>query len=203
MSPVADLPLLMALRVQGVTSTDRAGAALCVTADAAAARLAALADGELAAERTGRITGFTLTQQGLDELNKLIAAEGLCGNKALLECYDRFLQLNDRVLRVCADWQLRRDGGVEVPNDHTNPDYDSSVIDRLAELHARARVCLERVAGCAPRFAPYGARLDSCVDQLRAGDRLAFTAPLAESYHTVWFELHQDLLLTLGLEREA
>ncbi len=35
------------------------------------------------------------------------------------------------------------------------------------------------------------------------GDARAFTAPLAESYHTVWFELHQDFLLTLGLEREA
>jgi hypothetical protein len=34
-----------------------------------------------------------------------------------------------------------------------------------------------------------------------AGDRAAFTAPLVESYHTVWFELHQDLLLTLGRQR--
>jgi len=106
------------------------------------------------------------------------------------------------VLRVSSDWQLRRDGGVEAPNDHSDPHYDTEVIDRLAELHDSTRKCLQAVAGCAPRYAPYLERLDSCVERLRAGDHAAFTAPLAESYHTVWFELHQDLLLTLGLERE-
>ncbi|MDQ1375434.1 MAG: hypothetical protein QOJ09_2772, partial [Actinomycetota bacterium] len=25
--------------------------------------------------------------------------------------------------------------------------------------------------------------------------------PLIDSYHTVWFELHEDLLSTLGIER--
>jgi hypothetical protein len=193
----------MALRVQGVTSAERAAAALGVPPDAAAARLTALARGELAVERTGRIPGFTLTPQGGDTLDKLLAAEGLRGDESLTECYQRFLQLNDRVLKVSSDWQVRREGVVEVPNDHCDPRYDESVVERLAELHASARVCMERVCGCAPRFDPYKGRLDSCVERLRAGDRTAFTAPLAESYHTVWFELHQDLLLTLGLEREA
>jgi hypothetical protein len=120
----------------------------------------------------------------------------------LTECYERFLQLNPRVLKVSSDWQIRRDGGVEVPNDHSDPSYDEEVIGRLGEIHDRAKMCMQKVAGCAPRFAPYETRLDSCMERLRDGDRTAFTAPLAESYHTVWFELHQDLLLTLGLERE-
>ena len=29
------------------------------------------------------------------------------------------------------------------------------------------------------------------------------TKPVIESYHTVWFELHEDLLVTLGLDRAA
>jgi hypothetical protein len=62
---------------------------------------------------------------------------------------------------------------------------------------------MRKMSACAPRFAPYGTRLDSCVERVMAGDKSAFTAPLKESYHTVWFELHQDLLLTLGLERET
>ena len=35
------------------------------------------------------------------------------------------------------------------------------------------------------------------------GDRDWFTKPTIDSYHTVWFELHEDLLATLGLERSS
>jgi pyruvate,orthophosphate dikinase len=199
---VDDLPLLMALRVQGVAPAERVAAAMDCHSEAAAARLAALCADELAVERTGRVAGFALTPDGSEALSRLLGAEGLCAHHALTECYERFLGLNKRVLEVSSDWQVRRDGGVEIANDHSDPDYDSSVIDRLAELHDGAKVCLSKIAAFAPRFAPYKLRLDRCVERLFEGDRRAFTAPLAESYHTVWFELHQDLLLTLGLKRE-
>jgi hypothetical protein len=196
-----ELPLLMALRVQGISTAERAGIAAGCPADVAAEALASFAARELCEARGGG--GFALTPAGAAELDALLEAEGLCGSEALHRCYERFLGLNERVLKVSSDWQLRRDGGVEVPNDHSDASYDEEVIERLGELHDRARLCLGAIAGCGGRFAPYGARLDSCVERLRAGDRAAFTAPLAESYHTVWFELHQDLLLTLGLEREG
>jgi hypothetical protein len=200
--PDNELPLLMALRVQGIASAERAAVAAGTDPDAAASQLAALAERELVSERTGRVAGFTLTPQGIEKLDEFLVSEGLRGHEGLTDCYERFLGLNKRVLRVSSDWQIRREGGTEMPNDHTDPDYDESVIDRLAEIHVRASDCLAGVGACAPRFAPYQARLDSCVERLRNGDRSAFTAPLAESYHTVWFELHQDLLLTLGLERQ-
>jgi hypothetical protein len=191
----------MALRVQGVASPERAATALGVPAEAAGERLADLVGSELARERTGRMAGFMLTPKGNESLDKLLAAEGLRGDQGLTEGYERFLQLNERVLRVSSDWQLRREGGVEVANDHSDPDYDLSVIDRLSELHDRAKICAAKIGACAPRFEPYGVRLDGCMQRLEEGDHSAFTAPLAESYHTVWFEFHQDLLLTLGLER--
>jgi len=34
-----------------------------------------------------------------------------------------------------------------------------------------------------------------------AGDVDWFTKPMIPSYHTVWFEMHEDLLCTLGIER--
>lgn len=193
----------MALRVQGLASRERAATALGTTSDDAAERLLALNDLGLVEERTGRMSGFSVTSKGADALDELLVAEQLRGDPELTECYERFLQLNDRVLKVSSDWQVRRERGIELPNDHSDPDYDASVIDRLVELHDRARVCLDKMAVRAPRLAPYRARLDACVGRLLQGDQKAFTAPLAESYHTVWFELHQDLLLTLGLERET
>jgi hypothetical protein len=201
--PDDDLELLMALRLQGVSPAERAAVATGIAVEDVQGRLAGFVDNGLATERTGRVAGFTLSPGGAEALDKLLAAEGLHGDAELLDAYDRFLLLNQRVLRVCSDWQVRREGGVEEPNDHSDPSYDAAVIDRVAELNGSARTWLERVAERAPRYASYRARLDDCVERLLAGDGKAFTAPLAESYHTVWFELHQDLLLTLGLERES
>ena len=36
---------------------------------------------------------------------------------------------------------------------------------------------------------------------MRRGETDWLTKPIIDSYHTVWFELHEDLLATLGLER--
>jgi hypothetical protein len=193
----------MALRVQGVASVVRAAVSVNLSADATSARLVALNDDGLAVERTGRVAGYSITPEGVEVLEKLLADEGLRGDTELTDCYERFLLVNQRVLEVSTHWQVRSDGGVETANDHSDPDYDASVIDRLCELHDRARMCLGKISKRAPRFAPYRVRLDGCIDRLHEGDGSAFTSLLAESYHTVWFELHQDLLLTLGIEREA
>jgi hypothetical protein len=194
-----DLDVLMALRVQGIGSPERVASATGDDPADVAAKLAELAAAGNAAERTGRVAGFTLTPPGLERLENLLADEGLRTDEGLKDCYDLFLTINNRVLKVSSDWQVR-DGA---PNDHSDAIYDEEVIDKLDELNDRVRACMRKMAACAPRFTTYGARLDSCVERLLAGDRTAFTAPLAESYHTVWFELHQDLLLTLGLERET
>jgi len=38
---------------------------------------------------------------------------------------------------------------------------------------------------------------------VQGGDGEWFTKPTVDSYHTVWFELHENLLATLGIERGA
>ena len=56
------------------------------------------------------------------------------------------------------------------------------------------------LGACNPRArlaAPGEARLD----RVQGGDTDWFTKPMIASYHTVWFELHEDLLCTLGIER--
>ena len=194
-----DLSVLMALRVQGVASPERVAAATGDDVAHVASKLGELATAGYATERTGRLAGFTLTPDGSAHLDKLLADEGLRASEGLKDCYDQFMAVNNRVLKLSSDWQVR-DGS---PNDHSDAIYDEEVIERLAGLNERVRSCMGKIVACAPRFAPYGLRLDSCVERLQAGDKSAFTAPLAESYHTVWFELHQDLLLTLGLERET
>ena len=42
---------------------------------------------------------------------------------------------------------------------------------------------------------------DGALDRIRGGDLDWFTKPMIDSYHTVWFELHENLLATLGIQR--
>ena len=190
----------MALRTQGLASVPRAAVAAGLDEDVTAETLTGFADSGLAKLREGRLTGFMLLPPGTARLDELLVEEGLRSSDHLCDCYDRFMQLNTRVLKVCSEWQLRDE---DVPNDHSDPDYDADVIERLGELHRRSAKCVGTITECASRYLPYGSRLDVCVSRLESGDHAAFTAVMAESYHTVWFELHQDLLLTLGRERET
>ena len=48
----------------------------------------------------------------------------------------------------------------------------------------------------------YKQRLDDAYDKVLAGEHDWVSGARIDSYHTVWFELHEDLLRMLGRERE-
>jgi len=112
--------------------------------------------------------------------------------------YDRFLVLNRELIRICHDWQVRPG---DVPNDHRDARYDFGVIDRLRGLDDRARPAVRRLARDVERFTSYPVRLGDAVDRVEEGDHVWLTSPRIDSYHTVWMQLHEDLLLALGRDR--
>jgi hypothetical protein len=57
------------------------------------------------------------------------------------------------------------------------------------------------LAGALHRFVRYPVRLHSAFERFQGGDRDALARPLSGSYHDVWMELHQDLLVSLGRQR--
>jgi hypothetical protein len=123
------------------------------------------------------------------------------GSREEAECtgvYESFEPLNREVLQVCTDWQVRPGGA---PNDHADAAYDWSVIDRLVGVDERVGPLLRRLSGAVGRFAPYRERLRSARRRVEGGERDWFTSPRVNSYHTVWMELHEDLLAALGRER--
>ena len=120
---------------------------------------------------------------------------------ALDAAYRRFLAINQELLGICTAWQLREVGGESVVNDHADATYDAGVIDQLAELDAQVQPIAADLGSALARFGRYGARLAEALAKVRAGDHDWFTKPMIASYHTVWFELHEDLLATLGIER--
>jgi hypothetical protein len=160
---------------------------------------------ELARHREGRVSGWTLTPAGRALHGELVAAElADAGCEPDVEtAYQEFLGLNPRLLTTASAWQLREKDGQPVVNDHTDAAHDARVIGDLRALHMATAPLVYRLGSLLERFARYGPRMSMAVDRVEAGDHDWFTKPLIESYHTVWFELHEDLLSTLGKERAS
>ena len=116
--------------------------------------------------------------------------------------YEGFERLNGALKQLITDWQTLPVGGGRVPNDHSNKDYDAKIIDRLGELHERAELVLKRLAGVVPRFQIYDEKLRAALGRSEDGAIQWVSDAKIESYHTLWFELHEDLLRLMGRERE-
>ena len=116
--------------------------------------------------------------------------------------YEGFERLNGALKQLITDWQTLPVGGGRVPNDHSNKDYDAKIIDRLGELHERAELVLKRLARVVPRFQIYDEKLRAALGRSEDGAIQWVSDAKIESYHTLWFELHEDLLRLMGRERE-
>ncbi len=156
----------------------------------------------LVAYRQGAIVGWHLTPAGRAEHAAALAADVAdSGARPQVQAgYDRFAVLDRAVKVVCTAWQIR-DLATGVVNDHSDAGYDAAVVAQLGGVHDEAIVVVDGLAGAMARFDTYRRRLDAAYGRVQAGDRDALTKPLSGSYHDVWMELHEDLLLTLGMER--
>jgi hypothetical protein len=75
-------------------------------------------------------------------------------------------------------------------------------VDRLGELHERAEPILRQLTADLPRLDVYRQRLEAAYDRALGGETDYVSGVRVDSYHTVWFELHEDLLRMLGRQRE-
>lgn len=198
--------VLHGLRLKGVAEPPAIVEATGVDLAEVQDHLAALVADGLVVRREGRLSGYTLTPAGRAEHSRRLSEEldRLGVREEVSAAYERFLAHNRDLLEVCTAWQLREDDpdGEPVVNDHTDPDYDAKVIERLAEIDAEIQPICADLARSLARFGRYGPRLTHALERLRSGDKDWFTKPMIPSYHTIWFELHEDLLATLGIDRE-
>lgn len=74
------------------------------------------------------------------------------------------------------------------------------VLDRLTDLDRRAEVVCAALSAALPRFGRYRVRLADALARARSG-ALEHVTDSTASYHIVWFQLHEDLLATLGIPR--
>ncbi|UGS36950.1 hypothetical protein [Capillimicrobium parvum] len=162
-----------------------------------------------AAVAAGRAVGakgtFMVTPPGREWLADRYpeAFAGFRADPEATAAYERFERINRELLALFTDWQMMpTPGGERVPNDHSDADYDHGVVDRLGRQHERAEKVLDRFSALLPRMGEYRRRLDAAYDRVLAGETDYVSGARIDSYHTVWFELHEDLLRMLGRERE-
>lgn len=86
-------------------------------------------------------------------------------------------------------------------NDHSDWRWDDRVLAGLASLLRQVRPICDRLAAALTRLDGYVDRFAAALDRADRGERAWVDQPGTDSCHAVWFELHEDLLATLGLER--
>jgi hypothetical protein len=199
------LVVVTSVRLKGFADVGPVVEASGLDAATVADILADLGTQDLARHREGRVSGWTLTPAGRALHAELVAAELAAAGCApdVEAAYRDFLGLNPRLLATASAWQLRQDNGQAVANDHTDREHDARVIGDLRALHDETTPLVNRLGALLDRFGRYEDRLSAAVARVEAGDHDWFTKPLIDSYHTVWFELHEDLLSTLGKERAS
>ncbi|HET9755909.1 MAG TPA: pyruvate, phosphate dikinase [Candidatus Limnocylindrales bacterium] len=143
---------------------------------------------------------YKLTEAGRARSEELLAAErDSWGVDHATGALDAFIDIDHRVKEVVTAWQMRDHQTV---NDHTDADYDAGVLDRLREIHADATAWLAPIEPTLPRLGDYRARLIRALEAAQSGDGRYVASPRVDSYHGIWFELHEDLIQLAGRTRE-
>jgi hypothetical protein len=206
MAPASDAELLvlLALRLRTLADADTLSAATGTDLSSTEATLRDLGEQGLARSREGRVSGWMLTAEGRESCASRLATElETSGARAAVgRAYERFLTVNQALLDLCTRWQLRvGDDGQDLENDHSDAGYDREVLAALAPVDAVGQDVCASLAAALARFEHYGRRLRDARSAVEGGDPDWLTRPTIDSYHTVWFELHENLLATLGRER--
>ena len=188
---------LHALRIKGFAKTDTVAELAGIEVATAEQQLIDLqASGHVQFRETRSL--WQLTPDGrVAHADALAADVAPLDREALQHRSEPFLELDRAFKELCGHWQLR-DGET---NDHGDTAYDAAVFRRLVELDERAQELLAGVGEVWPRLAAYGPRLAETCRRVAQGETSMLTGVMCGSYHDVWMELHEDLILTQGIDR--
>jgi pyruvate, orthophosphate dikinase len=145
--------------------------------------------------------GYRATDLGRGRADELYASEREQAGGVIDDVYESFVPINDDVKQIVTDWQMRQVGGELTVNDHSDSRHDERVIARLRRTDAKVSTALAPLSVALNRFDLYPRRLRRALTLIGEGDHSMLAAPLKDSYHTVWFELHEELIILSGRRR--
>ncbi|MBU8577646.1 transcriptional regulator [Brevibacterium luteolum] len=201
----ASLLVLHAVRLVGFadseTVAERAG-----TSHADALRLLSVAEhaGWVQHVAFADLDGWSLTDSGKAENERQLMAERVSADPddVVAAVYRVFLPLNARLLRAVTDWQIKpTEADRFAPNDHFDRAWDGRVFEELTTLGREVAPLIENLSAVLARFDGYVARYESALRRAKSGELDWIDKTDIDSCHRVWFQLHEDLVATLGIDR--
>ncbi len=192
--------LIGILSVKGSATLDSLAESLLTTSQAAEAALRPLVEERLVEFASG---SYRLAPDGKAAAERILADDReRCGPDCGETMLTSFHALDERMKEIVTAWQMREVGGSQVLNDHEDPDYDRGVLARLGDLHREATEWLSPFGVSIARLGLYRERLERALRRASDGDARYVASPRVDSYHSTWFELHEDLIRLSGRTRE-
>ncbi len=194
-----DLRILHTLRCIGASSAARLGEVTGLAVADLESHLIDLGVKGLVARSGG---GWSVTPEGKRVDNEAVAQElDDSGCRTAVEAaYGRFERLNPLALEACTAWQLREIDGVRRVNDHLDRRYDTQVLRKLGNVERLGQEVCNDLTAVLDRFDGYGDRLAEAAKRALGGE-WEFVSEHPDSFHNIWFQLHEDLLVTIGKPR--
>ncbi len=138
-----------------------------------------------------------LSADGREWVTEQLAAERDAADQAALNAaYDQFMALNHSFKELVSNWQLSSMDG------HTDEEW-AELVDGVAAIDVELGPVIEATATHVARLGHYEGRFGRALEEMRAGDTSMLVSPLKDSYHTVWFEYHEELITAGGRDRAA
>ena len=131
---------------------------------------------------------WQLTETGEEAVSQFRKLEVKNREKELAAIYEKFDEENNTFKKIVSEWQAERD--------------DQKALEGLEGIHARIGKIFQELNRIIPRYEIYPSRFNRAIKNIKDGKTGYLAKYSVDSYHTIWFELHEDLLNLLGRERE-
>ncbi|HEU0019494.1 MAG TPA: hypothetical protein VFQ14_04300 [Thermoleophilaceae bacterium] len=108
--------------------------------------------------------------------------------------HERFRPLDAEIKRIAAAWQ----------DCETRDDWEgrTAAVEDLQALDVQLAALVGDYSDTLPRLGEYRERLATALARVADGDLDYLVGVSCDSYHTVWFQLHEDVLRILDEERD-
>ncbi len=131
---------------------------------------------------------WMLTESGEEAVSQFRKLETEGREKELQAVYEKFDGENNTFKKIVSEWQTEKN--------------DQKVLDGLEGVHARIGEIFLELSKLIPRYEVYPIRFNRALQNLKDGKTEYLAKYSVDSYHTIWFDLHEDLLNLLGKERD-
>jgi hypothetical protein len=188
--------LLILLKVKGIATTSQLAVALGLNDATVQPHLDELVSLGVAAHRCSSTEPptYTCTAHGTVVISSVTQSIAVAQYDELYVIYRQFRDLNIRLKCLITGQQesLAVSGSMTWRSLRT-----------LKQINVDIAEILDRFSKIGRRYVAYAGRLNTARMLIERGQFEYVASPFLASYHTIWFELHEDILITLRIDRNA